>query len=121
VLAHARKLDDNLSAFVEGGLAALTIGRCLQRLGETELNEGISLVASGAIREATLKLSAVIQRPEDILSVLEDAAITLSMAMEPHLEAYNSSVQTSVSAVRDTRAFPSTQLFVSMKESQCPI
>jgi uncharacterized membrane protein YccC len=118
VLANAGKLGDNLNAIVEGGLAALAIGGCLQRLRETELKEGISLAASGAIRETSLKLSATIQRPEGILAVLEDAAIMLSTVMEPHFEAYNSSFQTSLSIERDAaQAFPSGMLLFGRKES----
>lgn len=85
MLANARKLNNDLSAIVDGGLAALAIARCLQRLRADELGEGISLVASGAIRETMLQLSAAIRRPEEILTVLESAAITLCSVMKPHL------------------------------------
>ncbi|HEY3415914.1 MAG TPA: FUSC family protein, partial [Armatimonadota bacterium] len=121
MLANARKLDNDLSAIVEGGLAALAIARCLQRLRETEMNNGISLIASGAVRETALRLSAAILRPEEILSVLEDAAIKLCTAMEAHPEAYNSPVQAALPAVCDAQAFPAGMLFVGRKESQCHI
>lgn len=84
MLANARKLDHDLSAIVEGGLAALVIGRCLQQLRETAMNERILPVASEAIRDLALKLSAAIQKPEEILSVLTDAPIKLCVAMEAH-------------------------------------
>ena len=89
LLANARKLDEDVGIIVDGGGAALAIGRCMQWLREKEMKDGISLAASGAIRETTLKLSAAILRPEEILSALQAAAARLCAAMEPHLEAYN--------------------------------
>jgi uncharacterized membrane protein YccC len=82
LLANAGKLDHDLSAIVEGGLATLAIGRSLQRLRETELREGVSLASSGAIRETTLILSAVMSRPGEILPVLEDVSKILCTVME---------------------------------------
>lgn len=93
MLANARKLDDDLSAIVEGGLATLAIGRYLQRLRETEMSDGISLAASGAIRETTVRLAAVIQRPDEILSVLEDISKILCKVIEAPHDDYSSSVQ----------------------------
>ena len=93
LLANAGKLDHDLNAIVEGGLAALVIARCLQRLRETGVQEGIPLVSSGAIRESMLRLSLAIQRPDEILAVLEDVSIRLCTAMEAHPEAFSPSVQ----------------------------
>ncbi len=92
LLANAGKLDHDLSAIVEGGLAALVIGRCLQRLRETGEQEGIPLVASRAIRESMLRLSAAIQRPDEILAVLEEVSIRLCTATEAQPEAYGPSI-----------------------------
>ncbi|HEY3489175.1 MAG TPA: FUSC family protein [Candidatus Deferrimicrobiaceae bacterium] len=91
MLANAGKLDHDLGAIVEGGLATLAIGRSLQRLRETEMADGISLVASGAIRETTSRLSAVVSRPGEILSVLEDVSKNLCKVMEAPHEDYWSS------------------------------
>ncbi|QEM67727.1 FUSC family protein [Geobacter sp. FeAm09] len=88
MLANARKLNNDLSAIVDGGLAALAIARCLQRLRTDEMGEGIPLVASGAIRETMLQLSSAIRRPEEILTVLESTAITLCSVMKPHLDTF---------------------------------
>jgi uncharacterized membrane protein YccC len=96
MLATARKLDHDLSAVVEGGLATLAIGRYLQLLRETEMAEGISLVASGAIRETTVRLSAVIPEPGKILSVLEYVSKILCKVVETPHENDNSSVQVTV-------------------------
>jgi hypothetical protein len=95
MLANARKLDHDLCTVVEGGLATLAIGRYLQLLRETEMSVGISLVASGAIRETTVRLSAVIPEPGKILSVLEDMSKILCKVVETPHENENSSVQVS--------------------------
>jgi len=104
MLANARKLDDDLSAIVEGGLATLAIGRYLQRLRETEMSDGISLVASGAIRETTLRLSAAIPQTREILSMLEDVSKRLSKVMEANHAGYDSSVQAAVLHIRDEQS-----------------
>lgn len=110
MLVQAQKLDHDLNAIVEGGLAALAIGSCMQRLRDKELREGISLVASGAIRQTTLRLSAALRRPEELLSALEHAAITLSAAMEAQRETYNRSLQQTSSAENDTEPLSSGML-----------
>lgn len=92
MLANARKLDHDISTIVEGGLATLAIGRYLQRLRETEMSEGISLVASGAIRETTLRLSATIPKTKEILLMLEDVSKQLCKVMEANQASYGSSV-----------------------------
>ncbi|HEY3309239.1 MAG TPA: FUSC family protein [Desulfuromonadaceae bacterium] len=116
LLANAGKMYDDLSAIVEGGLAALAIARCLQRLLAAETNEGISQVASGAIRETALRLAAAVRRPEEMLSVLEDVSIRLCSAIEVPLEAYYPLVQ---AAIPDTQDLQSGRLFVGGKASQC--
>jgi uncharacterized membrane protein YccC len=119
MLVNAGKLDHDLSAIVEGGLATLAIGRYLQRLKETEKADGISLVASGAIRETTIRLSAVIQRPGEILSVLEEVSKILCNIVEAPHENDNSSVQAAVPAHSSCTIHPARLLFVERKRSQC--
>ena len=109
MLAHASKLDNDLSVIVEGGLAALAIGTCLQRLRETEIKEGIPLVASGAIQESSLRLSAAILRPGE-LTVLEEVSRVLCRAMEAHHEANTTSVHSAFHALRGAPVFPSGML-----------
>lgn len=104
MLANARKLDHDLSAIVEGGLATLAIGRYLQRLRGTEMHDGISLVSSGAIRETMLHLSAVIQQSRDILTVLEEVSILLSTAMEAPREEHNSTVRRPSLPIREPQS-----------------
>ena len=113
MLAHASKLDNDLSAIVERGLAALAIGTCLQRLRETEIKEGIPLVASGAIQESSLRLSAAILRPGELLTVLEEVSRVLSRAMEAHHEANTTSAHSAFHALRDAPVFPSGMLSYS--------
>jgi uncharacterized membrane protein YccC len=103
LVANARKLDQDLSAIVEAGLATLAIGRYLQRLRETEMRTGISLVASAAIRETTVRLAAVTLRPGEILSVLEDVSKILCQAMEALHEDYRSSVQMPYLQINDAQ------------------
>ncbi|MDD2900733.1 MAG: FUSC family protein, partial [Desulfuromonadaceae bacterium] len=81
MLANAKKLDQDLNAIVEGGLATLVIGRNMLILRQAERSEGFSLVASGAIRETRLRLSAI-SRSGEILSVLEELSTLLSSVME---------------------------------------
>ncbi|GFE61811.1 FUSC family protein [Geobacter sp. AOG2] len=106
MLVTAGKLNRGLGAIVEGGLATLAIGRCLHRLREREMEEGIPLAASGAIRESMIRLSAAIRRPEEILGVLEAASITLCSVMEPHLETSAAPVQPELSPRRDVPDVP---------------
>jgi uncharacterized membrane protein YccC len=119
MLANARKLDNNLGTAVEGGLAALAIGRCLQLRGEAGTNDGVSPVASDAIREITIRLSAARQRPEKILSVLEDVSGRLCRATEAHSEAHRSS-RSSLPARGDAPPFPANRLLLGKDwRTQC--
>jgi hypothetical protein len=77
-------MDTDPGALIDGGLAALAIGRCLQRLKEAEKSEGLSNVASGALQKATIRLAAAVQRPDEILSILEHVSSTLVRAQEMH-------------------------------------
>ena len=86
LLVNARKLDDDLGAIVEGGLAALVIGRRIQSLRETERGAEGSLPSSWVLRETGLKLSAALQRPDAILAVLEDVSMQLCGAMATRAE-----------------------------------
>lgn len=119
MLINARKVDGDLSAIVEGGLAALAIGRCLQLLREAERNEGINAASRDALREARFKLSAVIKQPEEILSVLEDVSIMLCRAMETTNEACNPNAQAVMPSAPETQHFALQMLFVGGKERQC--
>jgi uncharacterized membrane protein YccC len=121
MLANARKLDHDLSAIVEGGLAALAIGRYLQRLRETEMADGISLAASGAVRDTALMLSAAARKPEEILSVLRDASGKLCIAMEAHHVGGSAAVQQALSAAPDVPFLSEKMLFAGSKESPCHI
>lgn len=80
-LVNARKLDDDPGAIVEGGLAALVIGRRIQSLRETERREEGAIPSSWALRETALKLAAALLRPDAILAVLEDVSMQLCGSM----------------------------------------
>jgi hypothetical protein len=84
MLANARKLDHDLSAAVEGGLAVLVIGRCLLRLEETAMDGEDSPATSEILRDMALIFSEALRKPEAILSVLTAASSKLSVAMEGH-------------------------------------
>lgn len=83
LLTNARKIDADISPVVEGGLAALVIGRCLQRLRDKTDTE----FASDPILETSRQLSAVAQRPDTILPLLESLAFNLWQTTEPLGEA----------------------------------
>ena len=88
LLAQGGKLDHDLGAIIDGGLAALVIGRWMQWLKEMELNEGITPEARQALQETALKLSASIRQPEGILSALEAVSVSLGEEMGPYLEVF---------------------------------
>ncbi len=119
MLINARKVDGDLSTIVEGGLAALAIGRCLQRLREAGWNEGLDAASSVAMQEARLRLSAAIEKPEEILSVLEGVLITLGRAMETTNEACNLTARAVMSSAPEAQHFALRMLFVGGKEHQC--
>lgn len=121
MLANARKLDNDLSAIVEGGLAALAIGRCLQRLRETAMNGEASTVAAQTMSDIVINLSAAIQKPEDILSVLTEASIKLSESIDMHARVYNTSVWQELPAEDDAQLFSSEMMFIVRRGSQCHI
>ncbi|MFZ2949293.1 MAG: FUSC family protein [Desulfuromonadaceae bacterium] len=121
LLVNAGKLDHDLSAIVEGGLAALAIGRCLQRLRIKAEDEGITPVASEAIRGMAITLSRAAQKPEEILSVLTAASIKLTAAVDAHPENGDASVQHALSTLDDAQFSPSNMLFVGRQGSQCHI
>lgn len=92
MLANARKMDRDLGAIVEAGLATLAIGRYLQRLRTDEMSTGLSLVAFDALRETSIKLTTVTPQSEEILATLEDLSRLLCTAVEAHHEHDGSSV-----------------------------
>ena len=120
MLANARKLDHDLSAVVEGGLATLVIGRSLQRLRETEMRDGISLSASGVIRETSRRLAALIARPGEIVPVLEEVSTLLCTVMEAAREDNDSPARTVLPAHSRCTIYPARRLFFERKRSQCP-
>ncbi len=121
MLANARKLNHDLSDIVEGGLAALAIGRCLQRLRKTDLNGEDSPEDSESLRDITLKLSAAIRKPDEILSLLTDASDRLSAALEVHLLDHDAPRPQALSAENHAQPFPSGILFVGRRGNHCHI
>lgn len=106
MLANARKLDDVLGAIIEGGLAALAVGKYLQRARETAINGDNSRVVSEAIRDIAFKLATVAKNPEEIVPLLTDASIKLRCAMEAHATISQSSVQQEISAENSSQRSP---------------
>lgn len=86
LLTNARKINADISPVVEGGLAALVIGSCLQRLREKEGNWNMATFASDPILETLRQLSAA-QQPDTILPLLESLAFELWRTTEPLCEA----------------------------------
>lgn len=82
LLTNAQKIDTDLSAIVDGGLAALVIGSCLQRLRGNESNGTTNLLL-----ETSRQLSVAARRPGTILPLLESLAFKLWSATEPLSEA----------------------------------
>lgn len=117
MLAQAGKLDHDLSAIVEGGLAALVIGRCLQRFREAEGGEGIDPLVSGATREIVAKFSADLQRTEKILAMLEDVSITFCRATEAQHGVHDSGFHEKCAA----QFFQAEILFVEREKIPCHI
>ncbi|WP_246562019.1 FUSC family protein [Geobacter grbiciae] len=84
LVAMAKSFDANHLVVVEGGLAALVIGRCIQRREELEKNGLLSAEAHRAYQEAVAPIASLLQRPEGSLPVLESAAARLCAALPPH-------------------------------------
>jgi uncharacterized membrane protein YccC len=121
MLVNAGKLDHDLSDIVEGGLAALAIGRCLQRLRKTALTGEVSPEASESLRDITLQLSAAIRYPDKILSLLTDASGRLSAALEVHPLDHDAPLPYALSGENHAQPFPSGILCVGRRGSQCHI
>lgn len=121
MLVNARKLDHDLSDIVEGGLAALAIGRCLQRLRKITLNGEVLPEDSESLRNITLQLSAAIRKPDEILSLLSDASGRLSAAMEVHPLDHGAPLPQALSVENHAQPFPSGILCVGRRGSQCHI
>src|SRR6185369_6209496 len=88
LLSTARKIDADISSAVEGGLAALVIGNCLQRLRGKE-GDG----TADPILETACQLSAAARQPDTILPLLESVAFRLWQATEPPSETCSFSVE----------------------------
>ncbi len=121
MLANARKLDHDLSDIVEGGLAALVIGRCLQRLRKTALNGEVSLEDSESLRDIAFQLSVAIRKPDEILSLLSDVSGRLSAAMEVHPLGHRATFPQALSVKTHAQPFSSGILCVGRRGSQCHI
>jgi uncharacterized membrane protein YccC len=119
VIANATKLDEKFSGVVEGALAALAIGRCMQRLRETGQHAEMPQAAANAVRKARLRLSAAVQRPEEILSALEDASIALSEAT--YVDIHTVPMRKAIPDAGEAQLFQSEMLLVGGHESQCRI
>lgn len=87
LLINARKTDADISSVVEGGLAALVIGRCLQQLSDKEGDGNMVTFAADPILETSRQLSVAAQRPGTILPLLESLAFQLWRTTEPPCEA----------------------------------
>ncbi len=121
MLVNARKLDHDLSDIVEGGLAVLAIGRCLQRLKKITLNGEVLPEESESIRNLTLQLSAAIRKPDEILLLLSDASGGLGAAMEVHPLDHGASPPQALNVENHAQPFPSGILCVGRRGSQCHI
>lgn len=94
LLTNARKIDADISSVVEGGLAALVIGSCLQRFRDKEGNGSTVAFTADPILETSRQLSTAAQQPDTILPLLESLAFRLWQATEPPLcEACSFSVE----------------------------
>lgn len=74
------------------------------------MNGEVYPAASEAIRDIAFKLSVTLNKPEEILSLLSNAAIKLSIAIDAHPKACNTSVRHATSGVIDTHVFPAGML-----------
>ncbi|GAM07748.1 hypothetical protein OR1_00016 [Geobacter sp. OR-1] len=67
------------------------------------------------------KLSAALQRPEEILSVLEDVSLMLCRATERQHGVHDPAVRPLFYAMRDTQPSPAAMSFAVRGKSPCPI
>jgi uncharacterized membrane protein YccC len=76
VAMATRYATDHLS-MVEGGLAALSIGSCVQRLTELQRHGELSETASAQVRSTLLALAKTVSQPDSIKIALEESSLRL--------------------------------------------
>lgn len=121
MLTHAGKLEHDLSAVVEGGLAALAIARQIQRLKETAARAEICTIPCEALRDVTLMFSSAQDIPEELLPVLTDASRKLCVALEVHPVGCTASLPQALSSLNDAQHMSSGMLCIGRPCRQCHI
>ncbi len=119
LLTNASKIDNDASSVVEGGLAALAIGRCLQQLRDCDRDGNIASFTAGYRLEAARKLSEAVQRQSEILPVLETLSAKLCHAVAPLCEVCSKSVETTGYVMQRERLLPTRQWLVEEDEYPC--
>ena len=114
LLTNAQKIDADISPVIEGGLAVLIIGSCLQRLRENGCNGTTNLLL-----ETSRQLSDATQQPGTILPVLESLAFKLWRATEPPSEICSFPVESEVFASQSEQLFCGDSWHVGTGKQVC--
>lgn len=101
LVAMARQYDTDHLRLVEGGLAALAICRCIQRLQEAQKSGTLSPAAARLIRDTLCALSNLARSPQSVLPILEEASIASHRILAPGLVGDRSADRAVADALRD--------------------
>ncbi len=119
LLTNARKIDADISPVVEGGLAALVIGSCLQRLRDKDGNGNMATFTADPFLETSRQLSLAVQQPGTILPLLESLAFSLWRTTEPLGEACSFPVESEESTRQREKLFLTESWDVGKGKQAC--
>ena len=121
LLTTANKINNEASSVVDGGLAALMIGSCLQRLKDSDRDGNIASSLQNHLPEAARILSDAAQRPSEILPAFEALADRLCQFVAPICTTSGDSLETAEHPKLRERVFPAALWRTGEAEQPCRI
>ena len=121
LLTTANKINDDASSVVDGGLAALMIGSCLQRLKDSDRDGNIASSLQNHLPEAARILSDAAQRPSEVLPAFEALADRLCQFAAPICTTSGDSLETAEHPKFRERVFPAALWCTGEAEQPCHI
>jgi uncharacterized membrane protein YccC len=120
LVAMARRHDAEDRALVEEGLAALAVGRCIERLQEVQKISKVAPAAVVIIRDTLRSLSDAARRPQDVSALLGPASVALYAVLDPAGEGRFIHDRVAAEAVRDAAAlFGRNEVFWGDRSINC--
>lgn len=121
LLTTANKITDDASSVVDGGLAALMISSCLQRLKDSACDKNIPSLSQNHLSEAARILSDAVQRPGEILPAFEALADKLCQFVAPICTTFGNLLETAEHPRLRERVLPATLWRTGEAEQPCRI